>query len=218
MKNVLNFLEDLVQNNNRDWFEANKARYQSVQAEFNDFAQQLIDGLQQIDPALRGVTLKDSTYRIYRDIRFSPNKIPYKNHIGVYVAPGGKKSSYAGYYFHVEPGDSLLAAGLYCPEPKVLHSVRDEIFANGPMIASSVDKAASRGFELDISCALKRTPKGYPTDSQWADWLRLKEFTMLKHITPYGDDLLERTLADFSSTYELNSVLNRAVEYALREM
>lgn len=217
MKEIIDFLAELSRNNNRDWFEANRDRYKQVLEQFNAIVQQLMDEAVRFDPLLSGLTLRDTTYRIYRDVRFSPNKEPYKTHMGAYLCPHGKNSGYAGYYFHLEPEASLLATGLHCPEPKVLHSVRDEIFANGDAIEKAMSSAVARGFGLDMSTSLKRLPKGFPADSPRAEWLKLKDFTLLKMIDPV-QGVVEASLEDFAAAQPLNAILNRAVEYALREM
>ena len=144
MEDIIRFLEQLRRHNNREWFEANKLWYRDVKARFDGLVARLIDAIAAFDPSVAGLAVKDCTYRIYRDTRFSPNKEPYKTHFGAYFCPRGKKSGYAGYYFHVEPqgdgliGGHLLSAGLYMPEPNVLKSVRDEIFDNGERFAAAV--------------------------------------------------------------------------------
>lgn len=216
MKNVESFLAELRVNNNREWFEANKARYKVIQEEFNNFVEKLIDEISAFDPSISGVTVKDSTYRIYRDVRFSPNKEPYKTHIGAYVCKGGKKSGYAGYYFHVEPVGCILAVGLHCPEPKVLRSVRDEIFANGADFQKSIDLAD--GFAIDRSSSLKKVPRDYPADFQQADYLKLKEFDIVKSFNPADKNLLKHVSEEFKRAKSFNDILNRAVEFAFQEM
>lgn len=215
MNDILDFLAELRDNNNREWFEANKERYKAIQEKFNAFAEQLIEGITLFDDSVKGVTVKDSTYRIYRDVRFSPNKEPYKTHIGVYICKGGKKSGMSGYYFHLDPDNSLLAAGLHCPEPKVIKSVRDEIFDNGEAFQEAID--AAKGFYVDESSKLQRVPRGFPADYKYAEYLKLKEFDLVKEIT-VGENLLESVLADFQKTKKFNDILNRAVKYAHEEL
>lgn len=103
MKEVIEFFRELHDHNTREWFDANRARWKRVQTQFHAFAEGLIDGIASFDPSVQGLRAKDCTYRIARDTRFSPDKSPYKTYIGAYVAPHGKKSGYAGYYFHIEP-------------------------------------------------------------------------------------------------------------------
>lgn len=226
MKNIVDFLSELKLNNNKEWFDANKARYKAVQEEFNVFTEKLIAGIASFDKSVAGVTVKDCTYRIYRDTRFSPNKAPYKTHMGAYVCPKGKKSGYAGYYFHIEPqnadyiGGNLLAAGIHCPEPKVVKSIREEIFDNGQGFEASIKKAD--GFYLDKSVTLQKVPKEFPKDSEWGEYLKLKEFSLMKffpeEILSNEKQLLDFTLKNFKKCVDFNHLLNRAVDYAYEEM
>ncbi len=224
MKRVLDFLNDLRLNNTREWFNANKRRYQETLEVFNAFAEELIAEIGAFDESVKGLTLRDCTYRIYRDTRFSHDKTPYKTHMGVYICPGGKKSGNAGYYFHVEPegggllGHHLMSAGIYMPEPAVLKSVRDEFFDNGEEVVGALKKA--KEFSLDRSNQLKRTPTGYPTGSPYDEYLRLKDFHVVK---TFGDNyvltdgLAERVAADFRTTYDFVALLNRAADFAHEE-
>ena len=129
MKEVIDFFRRLHDNNDRAWFDAHRAEWTHVKGRFAAFTERLIEGIAEFDPTVRGLRVQDCTYRIARDTRFSPDKSPYKTYIGAYIAPKGKKSGFAGYYFHIEPCcDSLiwsnaLSAGLYCPEPVVPRSV-----------------------------------------------------------------------------------------------
>lgn len=225
MKDILNFLTQLSQNNNRDWFEANKSHYKSIQAQFNLFTEELINGISQFDTSIKGLKAKDCTYRIYRDVRFSHNKEPYKTHIGAYICPKGKTSGYAGYYLHLEPegidyiGGNILAAGLHCPLPTVLKSVREEIFANGEGFVSTLNNASD--FVLDFSSTLKRTPKDFPQGSIYDEYLKLKQFDIITPITNdmlSTDKLLEYALMKFKTTSAFNQLLNRCVDYANQNM
>ena len=107
-KEIINFLSSLEKNNNRNWFLENKALYEQTRSEFEIFVNLLIHELRQIDKELSSLTAKECIFRIYRDVRFSKDKSPYKNNIGAYFVRGGKKSGFAGYYIHIEPGNHLL--------------------------------------------------------------------------------------------------------------
>ncbi|MEG0499345.1 MAG: DUF2461 domain-containing protein [Alistipes sp.] len=225
MKKIIEFLRELNAHNEREWFDAHRAEWKLVQTQFNAFTEELIEGIASFDPSVRGLSFKDCTYRIYRDTRFSPDKTPYKNHIGAYIAPRGKKSGYAGYYFHIEPSDdglcgrSLLSAGLYCPEAPLLRSVRDEIFDNGAELVTAMTEA--HGFDLDQSNQLKRTPKGFPAESEFDALLRHKDFYLTKNISEeflLSKDLLDNTLTEFRRTQHFIEILNRAVRFAYEEM
>lgn len=224
MKQVIEFLGELRCNNNRDWFEANRLRYKQVQSEFNEFTQKLIDGITGFDPLVKGLTVRDCTYRLHRDTRFSHNKDPYKTHIGAYICPFGKKSGYAGYYFHIESqgdgmlGGSFLTSGLYMPESKVLKSVRYEIAENGAAFEAAIEKA--KGFTLDTTNKLKRTPVGFAADSPYDEYLKLKDIYISKPLSDgklLKPDLINSVLHDFALTYDFTAQLNRAVKYAFEE-
>lgn len=226
MKQVIAFLRELHDNNNREWFDAHRAEWKRVKTRFAGFTEQLIDGISAFDSSVRGLRVQDCTYRIARDTRFSPDKTPYKEHIGAYIAPGGKKSGYAGYYFHVEPDTGegstyghMLAVGLYCPEPVVLRSVRDEIFDNGAEVERTIREADA--FTLCRDNTLRRTPKGYPSGSTYDELLRLRELLLERRLTErelLDDGLLERTLEAFRQTQPFVALLNRAVQFAYEEM
>jgi len=111
MKTVLNFIKELTENNNRDWFNAHKNSYQESLEIFRNFAGQLLTGISEFDPSVGNLEAKDTIFRIYKDVRFSKDKLPYKTHFGCWMAKGGRKSTDAGYYFHLEPENSFLAAG-----------------------------------------------------------------------------------------------------------
>ena len=226
MKAVVEFLRQLHAHSERAWFEAHRAEWLQLQERVRSFAEGLIEGIASFDPSVEGLTAKDCTYRIYRDVRFSRDKSPYKTWQGIYVAPHGKKAGYAGYYFHLEGaaeeglvGSHMLFSGLHMPHPTVLRSVREEILDNGAEFVGNIRRA--EGFALDESQRLRRTPAGFPTDSPYDELLRLKEVALCRPFGddfPAGDDLLERTLAEFRKTAPFVQQLNRAVQYAYEEM
>ena len=111
MKDIIQFLAALKQNNDRGWFPKHKAEYIAAQGAFNAFVEKLIAGIVSFDDSVSGVNVKDCIYRIYRDTRFSADKSPYKTHIGAFVCPGGRKSGYSGYYFQVGPEESGYPEG-----------------------------------------------------------------------------------------------------------
>lgn len=221
MEEVINFLSELYDNNNRDWFNANKDRYLTVNKICNQVGEQLIDGISKFDNTIQGLSIKDCTYKIYRDIRFSPNKIPYKTHIGIYICRGGKKSNFAGYYFHIEPkgsnflSNSLLCSGLYLPTPAALKSVREEIDCNGKEFVKNINLA--KDFSFDSSNRLKKIPKGFEETSEYSDFIKQKDFMVFKSIDNnflLKKNLVENIIENFKQTYMFINQLNRAVEFA----
>ena len=128
---ILQFLDELSRNNNRQWFNANKERYEYLRKAWLHNIQQLIEQMNAYDPSLQGLDARDCVYRIYRDIRFSPNKLPYKTHFGAVIGRGGRKCLLSSYYIHLEPGNkSGIYGGIWCPEPNVLKALRHAIDDN----------------------------------------------------------------------------------------
>lgn len=224
MQRVVSFLTDIVPNNNKPWFDANKARYKEAQAIFNEFASELLERVQGFDPEVRGLTLKDCTYRFYRDLRFSKDKTPYKTHFGIFIAKDGKCSGHSGYYFHIESpqagylGGHLMCCGAYAPEPKVMRSIREEFMLNGEALVNAMSKA--KGFELEWDGALKKIPKGFPLDSPYAEYFRLKKILITRYFDDeflFKPDLAKRAADLFAICTEFNTILNRAIDFAYDE-
>ncbi|HPK30464.1 MAG TPA: DUF2461 domain-containing protein [Bacteroidales bacterium] len=224
MQRVVSFLTDIVPNNNKPWFDANKARYKEAQAIFNEFASELLERVQGFDPEVRGLTLKDCTYRLYRDLRFSKDKTPYKTHFGIFIAKDGKCSGHSGYYFHIESpqagylGGNLMCCGAYAPEPKVMRSIREEFMLNGEALVNAMSKA--KGFELEWDGALKKIPKGFPADSTYAEYFCLKKILITRYFDDaflFKPDLAKRAADLFATCTEFNTILNRAIDFAYEE-
>lgn len=178
MKEILKFLKELNRNNNREWFEAHKCDYLKIKAKVEDLAQRLINEVAKFDPEAAYLAPSDCTYRIYRDTRFSQDKTPYKNHIGIFVNPPyGKKVNRMGYYLHLEPGNSLLAAGTVCLPSKTVTAIRKSIFDNVEEYLAIVE---SPGFkevypEVGENC-LKTAPKGFPKDWEYLPLVRPRDY------------------------------------------
>lgn len=221
MKRVINFLNQLQQNNNRPWFEDHKKEFKESLAIFNDFTEKLIAGIATFDPSINNLAVKDCTYRIYRDIRFSNDKTPYKSHMGAFVAPKGKSGGYSGYYFHIEAkgaeyiGGHMLSTGIYCPDTKVVKSIREEIMLNGKQFEEAINIA--KGFKLDCSSSLKRIPAGFPADSEYSEYFKLKDFFLMKFFDEtflINENLVEKTVVEYKKTLVFNNLLNKAATYA----
>src|SRR6266480_2770376 len=124
---TLKFLKDLKKHNNKAWFDANRAAYETAKIDFENFIQSLLDRHGKNDADLTDLLARKCMFRINRDIRFSKDKSPYKTNFGASMDKGGKKSGFAGYYFHLEPGKSFVGGGLWMPAPDVVKKVRQEI-------------------------------------------------------------------------------------------
>ena len=166
LENVAEFLTALTYHNDRDWFMAHKSEYMEAKAEFDSFVERLILAVASFDPTVGLLEAKDCCYRIYRDVRFSWDKSPYKTWMGAYICRGGRKSGYAGYYFHFQPvsgglllDGSMLAAGLYRPSSAMLGKIRRGIYSHGRAFHTAVMRAD--GFSLDPDRRLQRVPPGF---------------------------------------------------------
>lgn len=227
MKRVYDFLAALSRNNNKAWFDAHKALYLEAKEVFEDFTADLIEEVAKWDEYVSASrpTVKQSTYRIYRDLRFSRDKSPYKTHVGAFVVPGGKKSPYCGYYFHLEPpqkreyiGGNMLFAGLYQPDPKIIASFRDEVSVNGDPFLEAVAKA--RGFDLGWSSLARRVPAGFENveKEEWKDLLRLKDINLTMALDEkflFAPNLAKRVAARLKRCRDFSFILNRCVDFAL---
>lgn len=184
MKEIFEFLKDLKENNNRVWFQDNKERYLSVKGKVDEFTQSLISELAKYDPDASNLRPQDCTYRIYRDTRFSTDKTPYKTHIGIYICPKGNKKSYrAGYYVHLEPGSSLLAAGCWCPPSRLLKEIRQSIFDNVEEYLEIIESPTfKRHYSQVGNNPLKTVPKGFPKDWEHIDLLKPRDYTIFSYI------------------------------------
>lgn len=224
MKTILAFLRDLQKNNNREWFHANKERYREVQARWNEFCLELIKNIGEYDESIAKLSLADCTYRIYRDTRFSNDKTPYKTHFGVFLAPGGKKSMHAGYYFHLGTGNEegypyshMLAAGNYCYDPKAVRILREDIHFGWEEFKNDVLAKADPCFSVDMDGALKKVPRDFPADSPAADWLRLKSYCLVTNVDDryvLAADLAKRVAEAFRTTKPFIDYINRGVDFS----
>ncbi len=224
MKEVLNFLRELECNNNKEWFAAHKDWYLEVQQKWYGFCEELIREIGQYDNDIARLTIKDCTYRIYRDTRFSNDKTPYKTHFGVFLAKGGKKSMHSGYYFHVGTGTGqtyphahMLATGNYCYDPKAIKILREDIAYGWDEFNNEVLKKADSSFKIDMEGALKKVPKEFPADAPFADFMRLKAFCLATYVDDdfiTSPDLVHRVAELFRTTKPFNDYVNRAVDYS----
>lgn len=217
MKTILDFMLALYQNNNKPWFDEHKAQYLEVKAKFDALSMDFMKGIERFDRRVHDLKLGDITYRIYRDMRFSQDKRPYKWHLGVYVCPKGKKSGMAGYYIHLEPGTDtyFICSGLYNPDKDILKSVREEIMCNPERFHEALQKCPD--FHLPWEAALRKVPQGFCADDPHAEYYRLKSYELYKHLTREDvlqPDFLQKSLADLERTLTFNELINQCVDFA----
>ena len=218
-KDTMRFLKDLGKNNNRDWFIANKLRYDSARAEFQIFVEHLFKQIVKFDPGVAHHRAQDCIFRIYRDVRFAKDKSPYKTHFGAYVSPALKKSEIhtrAGYYIHLQPGESFVAGGAYTPESAWIKAIRQEIDYNAPEFLKIVkSKKFIECFGQLEGETLKTTPKDYAADHPMIDYLKMKSFLATHSFSDnqvLSEDFLTDSVKVFKTMAPLNAFLNRSTE------
>ena len=174
---TITFLKRLDRNNNREWLQSHKPDFETAKEDFAKFVEDLIGRIAKFDPKIGGLLPESCTFRIYRDVRFSKDKKPYKTNFGAYLSAGGRKSAAPGYYFHLQPGHSFLAAGKYHPEPSELLRVRTAI-ADHPDEFRKILNARNfkKCFGEIHGEKLKTAPKGFPKDHEAIEYLKLKNF------------------------------------------
>lgn len=215
---TVRFLKDLKKNNNKPWFEKNKDLYLGAKEDIEHLVGQVIEGFGKIDPEIANLQPKDCTYRIYRDVRFSKDKTPYKINMGAYLNKGGKKAPTAGYYMHVEAGRSMAGGGLWMPMPPELNKVRQEIDYslaewNSIVTARAFKKNFPEGLEKEEQ--LSRPPKGYDEENAAIEYLKLKSFIVTRSFTDaevQSKSFLKELLKTFESMKDFIYFLNRALE------
>jgi uncharacterized protein (TIGR02453 family) len=217
---TLQFLKQLKKNNNKAWFDANRKKYEAAKADFASLIQIIIDNFCRTDTTLSSLSAKDCLFRINRDVRFAKDKSPYKTNFGASINTGGKKSFKAGYYLHIEPGNSFVGGGLYDPFPDILKKVRQEIDYNFEefknIISNKKFKAAyTKGLSKDGEVSLTRPPKGYDENNPAVEYLKLKSVIAMAPLT--DEQITDKKFAStvvkaFEALHPLIVFLNNALE------
>lgn len=218
LEKSISFLTALKDNNYKEWFHENKAVYDDAKKEFEAFVAVLIKEVKMVDPEIGYPEPKDCIFRVFRDVRFSKDKTPYKTNFGAFLAKGGnRKSEYGGYYFHLEPGNALLAGGIWMPQPDVLKAVREEIYHNtDEFLAIIADKEFKKNFgSLNTEYMLKTSPKDYPKDWPHIDLLKYKSYTVSKALPDElinNNKLLDEVRHVFKALAPMNKYFNKVIE------
>ena len=211
------FLTDISANNNREWFALNKFRHDEARQNVLEFTAEVIKGLAEVDRLLPSdLDPKDCVMRIYRDIRFSLDKKPYKTNFGAGISPNGKNFNGPGYYLHISPVECFIAAGCWMPEKEHLKLIRQEIDYNATDFKQALEKLdfqKSQG-RLDTEYKLKTAPKGYPSDHPEIEYLKLKSFTVTIPLQPSElkkPRAVQKVVEGFSSLYPFVAFLRNAI-------
>jgi uncharacterized protein (TIGR02453 family) len=208
-KLILNFLKKLSENNNREWFEANKNECNEAKNEFLNLTEKFINSISDFDKSVIGLEAKSCIFRLNRDIRFSKDKTPYKNWFGAYVIQGGKKNMKAGYYIHIEPQNSLIGAGLHLPSNEWLTLVREEISENGNELLKLINEPKFKSiFGNFLGEKLKKAPRNFSPDDKFIELIKMKSFDIVYN---YADNFVENSekfIKDAIQKFEIIKPIN----------
>lgn len=215
MQALLQFLKELKQNNNKEWFNDHRGEYETAKEQMLFFTEIMIQELRKLDSDIPALSPKDCLFRIFRDVRFSKDKSPYKTNMGSFIAPGGRKSEMAGYYVHFEPGSSFIGGGVWCPGPDVLRSIRREIYDHPDGFKEVLnDEDFSNLFPEIMGEKLKTAPKGFDKEFEDIDLLRFKSYAFgysLDDRQVLSGDLVEQAVTVFRHLSHMNRFLNDAI-------
>ncbi len=217
---TLKFLKDLAKNNNKEWFDANRKRYETARQDYIELADKIIKGFCKKDKDFETLEAKKCLFRINRDVRFSKDKSPYKTNFGASFERGGRISPFAAYYLHIEPGNkSFIAGGVWQPEPERMKKIRQEIDYNWSdfkkIISNKKFVSLFKDLEKTKETSLSREPKGYEKDNPAIDYIKLKSWVVsapLKDTELTDKDLLKKVLQAFETMQPMIIFLNNAID------
>jgi uncharacterized protein (TIGR02453 family) len=216
MLQVIQFLQELSENNNRQWFQNNKKRFDESREKVIFLTEVLINEIRKFDSDIPLLEPKDCLFRIFRDVRFSNDKRPYKTNFGSFIAKGGRKSMHAGYYFHIEPNGSFVGGGIYMPAAEPLKAIREYIAENGEEFLSIINnKSFKKVYPEMMDDRLKTVPKGFSPDHEYIDLLRYKSFAFSSQLSKsqiLADTYIEHLVQSFKTLQPVNRFLNEALE------
>lgn len=198
---VFDFLKKLKKNNDRDWFNANKKEYLSVNENVISLADCVLAGLNKID-TIETISGKKSLYRIYRDTRFSKDKTPYKIHFGA-VYKRATEQLRGGYYMHIEKGASFVGGGFWQPNSDDIKRIRKAIAADPDELRKIINSKAFKSTFGELQGdQVKTAPQGYKKDDPAIDLLRYKQFLISKEFSDeevLAPDYCDKVVATFKS-------------------
>ncbi len=185
-KETFRFLLALQKNNNRPWFEKNKSRYERAKENYLSFINELLTEIRKIE-TIHEKELKKYPSRIYRDLRFTKDKRPYKNSISSVIERAAENKK-CGYYFHIQPGNSFIGGGIWQPPGDLLARARQEIDYNSGEFNSIIQKKDFKKIFGQVTGeSLKRAPKGYSEDNENIEMLKQKEYLIIHR---FEDDVV----------------------------
>lgn len=213
----IKFLVQLRKNNNRAWFNEHKVLYNEAKKEVEQFIEMLIPIIKNIDSEIDVTSAGQCVFRIFRDVRFSNDKSPYKTNFGAFIAKGGRKSPFAGYYIHIEPRESFIGGGVYMPESKYLRAIRTEIFENTEEYKQIINSAAFKKYFGGIyGDKLKLAPQGFPKDFADIDLLKNKHYAV-GHKVVDSFWTSEKMMEELAKILKIQSLFNKFMNRAIQK-
>lgn len=215
-KATFTFLKNLAKNNNREWFNDNKKKYEAAKEDVHLLIDAMINKIQQFDDRFtKELKAKDCIFRIYRDVRFAKDKSPYKTNFGANISPGGRKSGVPGYYLHVMPGDCFVGGGMYKPDGKQLAAVRQEIDYNAKDFKKILNSASFKKHFAELKGEkLKTAPKGYPKNHPDLNLLQYKGYFTFGNLSDkemQSKECLKLATQKLKAMYPLNNFISNAI-------
>lgn len=211
ISDVTAFLRRLEMNNDRTWFKDHKAEYDVIRQAWEADIERLIVLVSEYDEGCRGLDIKSSVYRIYRDIRFRKDKSPYKNYFSAVIGKGGRHTKISCNYVHFQPGKLMIGGGIWWPERPVLNELRSLIDAEGDEFLKIVkNPAISDFFHWDCD-TLKKMPKEYDASNPMAEYLKMKEYIMIADLDEAYfdcDDWVAKVADDLRRLQPMHDFLN----------
>ncbi len=208
---VLAFLRELAINNDRPWFKEHKPQFDDLRGAWEQDMERLIGLVAEYFPEVRGLAVRDCVYRIYRDIRFSHDKRPYKNYFSGVIGKGGRHTVRSSYYVHIGVEEMMLCGGIWWPEKPILEQLRGLIDAEPEEFLAIVNRPDITSRYQWMSQSLKTMPKGFPKDHPLAQYIKMKEYLLAMHVgEDYFDcdDWVERVASDLQPLKPLHDFLN----------
>ena len=213
---VFQFLTELKNNNDRNWFNDNKSWYQEARAEFEVFITKLIEQIATFDPPILRLEAKKCIFRIYKDVRFSKDKKPYKINFGAHLVDTHERPhDRAGYYVHIEPGSCFLAGGAYMPPSSWLNAIRESIDSRGQELVNILKSASFKKYFDGIDGEqLKTKPRDYPEEHPYIDLLRYKSYTVIHNVSDsdvMSENFLPYAIEVFKALKPFDDFLNQSL-------
>ena len=216
---TLTYIKKLQKNNNKPWFEENRNLFTEAKDDFEKLVKDIIISFGKVDADIAPLEAKNCMFRQYRDIRFSKDKTPYKQHMGASFDKGGKNSGFAGYYLHIEPGNkSMAGGGVWMPDAARLKKIRQEIDYSWDEFSGIInqnDFKKTYGNLEQGEFKLSREPKGYEKDNPAMEYLKLKSLVAIQTLTDddlVSKDLRQKIVSAFTALMPFIRFINRSLE------